>query len=399
MPHLLDLGDGREIDESVRRVRESMQGFRRDSFGDEKSREEDFRAASRELYEKVFAPLRAAVGSATTVYLAPDGELNRVPFEALVDREGKYLIETYRFAYLSSGRDLLRQPAAHAQGTVVFAAPDYDLGSKERESGAKLVLAALSPPTAAAFTGTRSTDVRGLEWEPLTGAQSEARDIERELAGTQYAPVRSFTGTAAIEEAFKAIRAPRLLHVSTHGFFLPDQRLPPEELLGPMPLQAGFGAARGLAQLRGVENPMLRSGLVLAGANKLGEAAPDDSAIDDGWLTAEEIAMMDLTGTDLVVLSACESGLGDVAYGEGVSGLRRAFLYAGARTLVTSLFKVPDKETSELMRNYNGGLKAGKSKLDALRDAQLAMIKRRREAHGAAHPFYWASFVLVGDPE
>ena len=144
---------------------------------------------------------------------------------------------------------------------------------------------------------------------------------------------------------------------------------------------------------------MLRSGLVLAGANKLGEAAPDDSAIDDGWLTAEEIAMMDLTGTDLVVLSACESGLGDVAYGEGVSGLRRAFLYAGARTLVTSLFKVPDKETSELMRDFYGGLKAGKSKLDALRDAQLAMIKRRREAHGAAHPFYWASFVLVGDPE
>ena len=397
MPRLLDLGDGGEIDESVKRVRESMQGFRRDSFGDEKSREEDFRAASRELYEKVFAPLRAAVGSATTVYLAPDGELNRVPFEALVDREGKYLIETYRFAYLSSGRDLLRQPAAHAQGTVVFAAPDYDLGSKERESGAKLVLAALSPPTAAAFTGTRSTDVRGLEWEPLTGAQSEARDIERELAGTQYAPVRSFTGTAAIEEAFKAIRAPRLLHVSTHGFFLPDQRLPPEELLGPMPLQAGFGAARGLAQLRGVENPMLRSGLVLAGANKLGEAAPDDSAIDDGWLTAEEIAMMDLTGTDLVVLSACESGLGDVPYGEGVSGLRRAFLYAGARTLVTSLFKVPDKETSELMSNFYGGLKAGKSKLDALRDAQLAMIQRRREAHGTAHPFYWGSFVLVGE--
>ena len=154
---------------------------------------------------------------------------------------------------------------------------------------------------------------------------------------------------------------------------------------------------------------MLRSGLVLAGANALGERAgpanaPGEQAdaeptVDDGWVTAEEIALMDLRGTELVVLSACETGLGRVKIGEGVYGLRRAFLYAGARTLVTSLFEVPDEQTRELMGRFYGALKAGRGKLEALHGAQLELLRQRRAAGGARHPFFWASFVLVGDPE
>ena len=107
---------------------------------------------------------------------------------------------------------------------------------------------------------------------------------------------------------------------------------------------------------------------------------------------------MDLRGTELVVLSACETGLGDLKAGEGVFGLRRAFFFAGARTLVSSLFEVPDAQTREMMQTFYGGMKSGKSKIDALRDAQLAMIEKRRKSEQAAHPFFWASFVLIGDP-
>jgi CHAT domain-containing protein len=154
-----------------------------------------------------------------------------------------------------------------------------------------------------------------------------------------------------------------------------------------------------MSLLRREENPLLRSGIVLAGANQMDDESLSNT-VDDGWVTAEEIALhVDLRGTELVVLSACETGLGDVRNGEGVSGLRRAFLHAGAQTLVTSLYKVPDRETQELMQEMYTRLATGATKLAAFHGAQLEMIRRRREAHDAAHPLYWGGFVLVGEPE
>src|SRR5439155_4978479 len=146
-----------------------------------------------------------------------------------------------------------------------------------------------------------------------------------------------------------------------------------------------------------LDNPLLRSGIVLAGANTIGDKAA--AGVEDGWGTAEEIALLNLRGTELVVLSACQTGLGDIKTGEGVYGLRRAFLYAGARTLVTSLFEVPDTETRELMTRFYAGLRAGQGKLAALHAAERGLLRERRQAHGAAHPFFWASFVLVGSPD
>jgi CHAT domain-containing protein len=135
---------------------------------------------------------------------------------------------------------------------------------------------------------------------------------------------------------------------------------------------------------------------VLTGANGLTDPAGRPAATDDGWLTAEEVAQMNLRGTELVVLSACESGLGEVQSGEGVFGLRRAFLYAGTESLVVSLFKVPDAETRELMKVFYGRLKGGAAPADALHDAKCEVLARRRQTNKAAHPFFWASFVPVG---
>jgi hypothetical protein len=184
--------------------------------------------------------------------------------------------------------------------------------------------------------------------------------------------------------------------VATHGFFLPDQEQVPNASSHGQGLdfEEFSGATDGLARLSGpmMENPMLRSGLALAGANTwLKGGSPPDEA-EDGLLTAEDVTGLDLLATELVVLSACQTGLGKIHVGEGVFGLRRAFVLAGAKTLVMSLWKVPDEQTQELMVDFYQRLMAGEGRAEALRQAQLAMKAKYPD------PFYWGAFICQGDP-
>jgi CHAT domain-containing protein/tetratricopeptide (TPR) repeat protein len=400
-PRLVDLGEARAIDEAVGEFRRTLSRAGRAvrTAADEQEEEAEARAAGTQLYRLVFAPLQKFLGPARLVYLAPDGELNRLPFGALPDEHGKYLIETYSFAYLCSGRDLLRPPAVgKGSGTAVFAGPDFDLGAGARQETAARVLRGLPHKPAAPSYVSRAPDLAGGLWRRLPGAAAESQVVRAALGKTAYGPVRVYLGSEALEEVFKAMRAPRILHVATHGFYLPDPDGPAGAGDGRSPrdpaLAGGTGPDNALLALGRVKDPLLRSGLCLAGAN----VVRDGGAAEDGWLTAEEISLLDLRGTELVVLSACVTGLGDVRTGEGVYGLRRAFLHAGARTLVTSLFSVPDQETRELMQAFYAALRAGKSRLEALHTAQREIIRQRRGSRRAAHPFFWASFVSVGDP-
>lgn len=379
--------------------------------------------------------MRRELGGAKTVYLATDGQLSLVPFEALVADSGegaKYLVEEYRFAYLTSGRDLLRAANQSGRGAVVFADPDYDLAAERRAaesdklralvtSGQKpLTPTAVGGGTGVAATGKSQTAADGDKvyqgalshdllvrsdgsvWRRLENSKREAADVIRELAGTSYSPVADYVGERALEEALKRVRSPRVLHLATHGFFLPAQ--PAQKFKVPygvsMQQQDGRAAAVGLNRLDAAsgESPLLRAGLVLAGANRLGEQPPQAARVEDGWLTAEEMALLELSGTELVVLSACGTGLGAVAAGEGAFGLRRALRLAGASTIVTTLFEIPDQESAELMRDFYSGLRIGQGNLEALRGAQLRLIDKRRAANGVSHPFFWAGFVLSGDP-
>ncbi len=398
---LVDLGDADEIDRQVAELRDSVATVQRSlTFASEAQLEEQYRELGRRLYEAIMAPLEAALAGAKTLYLAPDGELNRLPFEALVDESEQYLIESRRFCYLTSGRDLLRELAEPDQGTVVFADPNFDLPGSDREtaSGTAMEVATNSGE----FDAERlSGDVRGLSWQRLPGTAQEAAVIEALLDGTDYGPVSVFVQELALEEVLKRIDAPRVLHVGTHGFYLEDERLEAGgtsyEPLATRGLRVASASL--MAQLRATENPLLRSGIVLSGANVVVDEGEDEDRAEDGWVTAQEVGMLDLLGTELVVLSACETGLGDIRTGEGVSGLRRAFIYAGAETLITSLYKVPDDATQALMTEFYTRLAGGATKLDAFRQAQLDIIEQRRDKHGAAHPFFWASFVLVGQPQ
>ena len=419
-PRIFDLGEAEPIEQQLAELRELVIDVPRQlRFASEEGLVEEYREACQPVYASIVAPWREMLDGINTIYFSPDGELSRIAFEAIVDDENRYLVEKYRIAYLSSGGDLVRSAKSATRGSVVFAAPDYNLNIKVPTTLVQSDDDAATADADYVSTELVSRALRGLSWDPLPATAREAEQIAA-LFGDhrEYGPVVAYTGINALEGLLRSVNKPRLLHLATHGFYLPDVERESREAsfaAGGVVVQseradsAGdmggtMTASRQLATLRESENPLLRSGIVLAGANALSagdnDAIDTTTVLDDGWITAEEIAVaVDLQGTELVVLSACETGLGDVRQGEGVSGLRRAFLHAGAETLITSLYKVPDEDTQRLMQHFYPSLAAGSTKLDAFRDAQRTVIAERREEYGAAHPFFWASFVLVGNPD
>ncbi len=345
-PVFVDLGSASAIDAAVEKFRKSL------------SDPADTKAAAngRALYDLTMAKVVPHLGGSTNVLVAPDGALNVVPFSALVDDKQRFLISTFTFTYLTSGRDLLRlNVKTTAQGGgVIFADPTFD-GVPEKKGDA--------PKT----RGRRSADLASLLWPALPGTGEEATEVEKTMRGMTI-----YRGAQATEGQVKSVHGPKILHLATHGFFLPDEP----------PTKADAGAPPST-----YENPLLRSGLAFAGANKL------SSGSDDGILTAMEATGLDLWGTKLVVLSACETGAGKITNGDGVYGLRRALVIAGAESLVMSLWQVDDVATKELMTGYYKRLKAGKGRSSALRDIQLELQGRTEYAH----PYFWASFLPAGD--
>lgn len=402
----VDLGTAEDVDSLVAGAREELTGSEepgRDRSGWRlrdvgRSRRPRVRSAGRAamLRDALLLPLGPALAGRRRLLVAPDGELLRLPLEALPGRDGGHLIDEYAISYLSAGRDVLRFGVASRETgpPVIVADPDFDL----RAPGAE-------PPPIAERT-SRELSRAGIAFERLDGTRNEGDDISRLLGADG-----PLVGWRAVESVVKASRSPSILHLATHGFFLPDPSrarvadvyetihvldVPGEGrfILGATPqLVSGEGSAS--IQLgAALANPLLRSGLALAGANTSlrGEAAPAEA--EDGILTAEDVSAIDLTGTRLVVLSACETGLGTVEVGEGVFGLRRAFVLAGAETLVMSLWQVPDRPTQLLMTRFYRELLEGKGRADALRAAQLAL----KGEPATSDPRCWGAFICQGDP-
>jgi CHAT domain-containing protein len=359
-----ELGDSGTIDEIIDSLRKALRNPQR----------ADVRRLARAMDEKVMQPLRAMLGGVTHLLVSPDGALNLIPFEALVDEQNRYLVERYAFTYLTSGRDLLRLQVARKSlsNAIVMADPSY--GEPETIAQASARQNRPLKTLVKRQSVTTGSDLSNVYFAPLSSTAQEAQAIK-----AQFSDATVMIGNQATESSLKQIVAPRLLHIATHGFFLQD---------GPSDsIDSKSSQTRAINANVKIENPLLRSGLALAGAN-LRHAGDDD-----GVLTALEASGLNLWGTRLVVLSACDTGVGEVKTGEGVYGLRRAFVLAGTESLVMSLWPVSDYVTREMMTTYYKGLREGRGRGDALRHVQVSLLKRK----GREHPFYWAGFIQSGE--
>jgi CHAT domain-containing protein/Tfp pilus assembly protein PilF len=346
-----DLGEAATIDALARDLRTALR--------DVKSK--DVRKVAASLDARVFTPIEPTLGGATRVFVSPDGLLNLVPFAALAEDNGHYRIERYAFTYVTSGRDLLRMGLStqSVSAPFVVANPAFDLDGQ-------------SPGAAS----ERGVDLNRARFTPLPGTAGEAKALAGILPGAVVV-----TGSAATERAVKTHSSPSVLHIATHGFFVGlEASSPPTGGTRLLVMDEARTTADG--------NPLLRSGLAFAGANR--RRGGDG---EDGILLALEASALNLHGTRLVVLSACETGVGEVRAGDGVYGLRRALVLAGAESQVMSLWQVSDAATRDLMVAYYKRLRSGAGRADALRDVQLEMLRGTPRSH----PFYWASFIQSGD--
>jgi hypothetical protein len=365
--------------------------------------------AAQLLRGAVFDKLLPALDGQKRLLLSPDGNLARLPFAVLPGADGRLLMDAYQISYVNTGRDVLRfgTPSSGKPGDpLIVADPEFDLDGSPSQKVPKDPVQSLgfwswlfgrrkpqpsAPPpqsqqaSPAALSSRQSRDLPDCKFhfDRLPGTRTEGETLARLL------DVHPWQGRDALEGRLKRkCCSPRILHLATHGFFLEDQTHAScdefhavgllgeqERLSGPLP-----------------ENPLLRAGFALAGANTWlnGGTLPEEA--EDGLLTAEDVTGLDLLATELVVLSACETGLGEVRVGEGVFGLQRAFMLAGARSLVMSLWAVPDEATRELMEDFYKRLLAGEGRADALRNAQLKLREQYPD------PLYWGAFICQGDP-
>jgi tetratricopeptide (TPR) repeat protein len=361
----------------------------------------------------VLAPLQRELTGVRELFVSPDGEPNRLPFAALpvagpkgggiadgpITADSKPLGDAVALRLLTTGRDLLRlqQPAKAGAAPVLIANPDFNAASRSATGGASASVAGASTaagPSVLRGGQQRSPGVRGLTtWQPLGGTEQEARQLAPLLGGGAV-----ISGPAATAAVVLAQRAPRILHIATHGFFLADQPFAGANAGGGpaamgargLPAASGGAGDGSAATTPAREDPLQRSGLVFAGANR-----PDANPSDDGYLTAAEATAMDLEGTELVTLSACETGLGGVQSGEGVYGLQRSLAVAGARSTLLSLWKVDDGMTATFMERYYNRLKAGQGRADALRDTQAEFRNNKNSTYNDIR--VWGAFQLSGD--
>jgi CHAT domain-containing protein/Flp pilus assembly protein TadD len=298
-------------------------------------------------YEQYWARIEPELAGKKVIYFSPDGVYNQINLNTLKKPGADYIINRYDVTILGNSKDLIalksKKAAAATKNATLLGFPDYG----------------------------------GQSIAALPGTKTEVDGIAAILKASGY-QLNVLTQAAASEAKLKSIKAPELLHIATHGYFLKDVE--------------SSGSAFGVHLDNASDNPLLRSGLMLAGAAKTlsGTTTPNLASNDNGILTAYEAMNMNLEGTQLVVISACETGLGDVRAGEGVYGLQRAFLVAGADALIMSLWKVDDAATQQLMKSFYANWIKLRNRQKAFKQAQLQLMTKYKD------PYYWGAFVMMG---
>jgi tetratricopeptide (TPR) repeat protein/CHAT domain-containing protein len=387
-PLITDLGKAAPIDGLIEQYRRHMLEVSEGGGSPGPVDMREYERIAQALYELVWKPVEPCVAGKEMVFVAPDGTLNLVAFAGLMDENGRYLVEQWAVHYLSAGRDLIRlkDEPPRGRGLLAIGDPDYDAGVPTRVSASaatgRVTQGQGRSPTRRVRSGCKG--LQELVVDSLPATRHEVQAIASRWARTSNDTATVYTGADASEERFKAeAQGKRVIHLATHGYFLGGFCQPDVKI-------QGFESDVGYVG----ENPLLLSGLLLAGANLHG-AGGDGVDAEDGVLTAYEVSTLDLDGVEMVVLSACETALGEVQEGEGVYGLRRAFQMAGARTVISALWQIPDEVTADMMTELYA---RGDTPLsEAMRTLQLGTINSLRKQEEIDHPFTWGAFIAQGD--
>ena len=362
-------------------------------------------APKKSLYEILWKPLEEELTGIKTIYYSPSGLLHRINLDAIPISETETLADKFQLIELNSTRQLVivNQIKIANNDAVLFGGIQFEQDTTVQKE--ELMLASRSRGELS-FSSVDST-LRGGSWNYLAGTEREVNSIEKIMQSTGV-NTNLKKGSSATEESFKNIGtntnpSPRILHLATHGYFFPDPDRANSAKSGVAHDSATSEGTAKAATIRSKveieikepvfkisDHPMLRSGLIMAGGNAAWQGKQPLEGKEDGILTAYEISQMNLSNTELVVLSACETGLGDIQGNEGVYGLQRAFKIAGVKYLIMSLWQVPDKQTSLLMTTfYKKWLEDKMTIPDAFHAAQ----KQLRD--NGLDPYNWAGFILV----
>ncbi len=352
-------------------------------------------------YQQYWQPIAEKLENVEKVYFSADGVYHQINLNTLQNPQtGKYLLEEISLQLVNSTQQLVSpyQSKLPSQGAVLIGHPRYDLEVKHHQ---KLI------QDYHATRNTRSSDrytigekLAQLTLPDLPGTEVEVRQIHQQLQAQGWQSAL-YLNEHALEEIIKQTRSPRILHIATHGFFQESLPTPPASDLqrsstSPQPEKPNLSSIRGSLHTPFElpdQNPMLRSGLLLAGVTSYAQRQEAYAhRVENGLLTAYEAMHLDLEGTELVVLSACETGKGKIQSGEGVYGLQRGFQQAGAESVLMSLWKVDDTATQTLMNSfYRHWIDDRMPKREAFQRAQLEMKAEYK------YPYYWGAFVMVGE--
>ena len=362
-PELVVLENGVQLEEAAYRYYTSHTAGKNKQYIDEFS------------YQNYWFDIAEKLKGKKRVYLSSDGVYNKLNLNVLYNKEtGKYLAEELDIRLVTSGRDLFKTyPKTENKEltAVLVGSPTYDLIQEQAQEKEFLVSRDLQQYWIDSLS-------RGWSVSALPGTAIEVSNISDLMTANKW-KVTTYTDKQAIEGKVKSVSSPTVLHLATHGYFFEDvaqEKESPTRIMG-------------VDTKKATQNPLLRSGLLFAGAkNTLNGKEPKSG--DNGLLTAYEASYMHLKGTELVVLSACETAKGEIKNGEGVYGLQRAIQQAGAQNIIMSMWKVDDKVTQEFMSLFYKTWLAGSTKREAFNSTQ-EQIKETYK-----HPYYWGAFVMIG---
>ncbi len=384
-PIVKDIGLAEPIELNIRGYRKHMLTVSDQGYPPTAVQGEEFSQLAKALYSQLINPIESNIQGSKIIMISPDGLLNLVSFASLVDSSGKYLLEKYNIHYLSDARDIIRYNSDVNDGIGLLAVGDPDFDTKSQYPEDLISKQDQNEYMEAARSRRSKCMINGeLGLSRLPSTKTEVEEVATFWKGVGADSAILLLGSSASETNFRLmVTGKRYIHLATHGFYIgPDCDTRTD---------AGLESNK---QSKWLENPLLRSGLFLAGANTR-DTANIRTSTDDGILTALEVSSMALEGLRTVVLSACETGMGEVEDGEGVYGLRRAFQIAGARVVVSALWPVSDKMTELMMKHLYEA--ESESSSERVREMQLAQLLDMRKKGLPDHPYNWAGFIAVGD--